>query len=557
MADNEDRCVHPRNGQDSEDRPYPDRNGTMLDEMFWLRSFNNKTYLWNDEVTDKDPDEYDTPKTNFDAHYAGMQTYFNTLKTKEKSTSDPSKDKDQFHFMQTTKVYVENQNSAPDPSYGIEWYSPNNSLRSWNDFATARPREVRVRYTVPDSPVAKISGVKVKRGDRVKKINGSDFETTVISADVLNPLITSLLYPKDNQTTTFEFEDVDTGELKTVVVQAKSLRPKAVISTNVIPVEDDKKVGYINFTTFSTYSSEQEINDAIGEMKTAGVEDLVLDLRYNGGGFLYVAAQVGHMISGISIPTEGNPQPTFAKFRYNDDAGNTDPRNGRANTPVPFVNVCLGGDFSIPCFRDENFADNLPKLNTLNLKRVYILSSQSTCSASEAVINGLVGANIEVILIGDKTCGKPYGFVPEHNCGITYYTIQFQIRNDKEFGEYWDGLQPQNATYQYPARVKGCYVVDDHKKDLGSKEEVLLAAALKYRKDGKCPDLPPPPSPPPSPSGTSNADKLIASSIVGMRRSSGSVPAIEFPTEKWFDNNLDLTVPSGVEEYLEDLYEGD
>lgn len=528
----------------------------MLEEMFWLRSFNNQTYLWNDEVTDEDPDDYDTPKTNFDAHYAGMRTYFDTLKTKEKSTSDPNKAKDQFHFMQTTKVYVENQNADPDPSYGIEWYSPKDNLtnRCWN----CLERDVRVGFIIKDSPADKLTGTKLKRGDKLLKINDEDFLRGGVSGDARNRLVTALLFPDEGDSTKFEFQDADTGESKTVVITVAEVVEKAVNNTSVITADDGKKVGYINFMTFNTYASEKEINDAIGEMKTAGVEDLVLDLRYNGGGFLYVAAQVGHMISGISIPSEGNPQPTFAKFRYNDDAGDTNPRTGRANTPVPFVNVCLSGDFSIPCSTDGiNLANNRPKLNTLNLKRVYVLSSQSTCSASEAVINGLIGADIEVILIGDKTCGKPYGFVPEHNCGITYYTIQFQIRNDKEFGEYWDGLQPENATYQYPARVKGCYVEDDYKKDLGSKEEVLLAAALKYRKDGTCPPLPPPPSPPPSPSGHAIADKLIASANVGIRESAGSVPSIEFPSEKWSDNNLDLTVPSGVEKYLEDLYEGD
>ena len=549
MAENEDKCVHPRTG-------HPEKSGTMLEEMFWLRSFNNQTYLWNDEVTDKDPDDYDSPKTNFDTHYANMRTYFNTLKTNEKSTSDPSKAKDQFHFMQTTKVYVENQNAEPDPSYGIEWYSPKNNLTNngWYDLE----RDVRVGYIIKDSPADKLTGTKLKRGDKLLTINDEDFLKGGLTPDSRNRLVTALLYPDEGDSTKFEFEDADTGQSKTVTITVADVVEKEVNNTSVITADDGKKVGYINFTTFNTYGAEKAINDAIGEMRTAGVEDLVLDLRYNGGGFLYIAAQVGHMISGISIPSTGNPQPTFAKFRYNDGAGNTDPRDGSPNVPVPFVDVCLGGKFSIVCDTSgEDFADNRPKLNTLNLKRVYILSSQSTCSASEAVINGLVGANIEVILIGDKTCGKPYGFVPEHNCGITYYTIQFQIRNDKEFGEYWDGLQPQNATYQYPTRVKGCYVEDNYKKDLGSKEEVLLAAALKHRKDGTCPPLPSPPSPPPSPSGHANADKLIASANVGIRESFGSVPSIEFPSEKWSDNNLDLTVPDGAQRYLEDLYEDD
>ena len=61
----------------------------------------------------------------------------------------------------------------------------------------------------------------------------------------------------------------------------------------------------------------------------------------------------------------------------------------------------------------------------LDLERVFVLTTASTCSASEAIINSLRGINVEVIQIGSTTCGKPYGFYPQDNCGTTYFTIQF------------------------------------------------------------------------------------------------------------------------------------
>lgn len=556
MTNFQDRCVHPRTGQDPDSsRTYPDVRGKMLDEMFYLRSFTNKTYLWNDEVVDEDPIKYDKPKTTFAKHYQDMRTYFNTLKTNQKSTTNPSRDKDQFHFTQTTEAFNNSQNATPRPAYGIEWYSPKRNLYQccWYNV----DRDVRVDYIIAGSPADKLTGVKLKRGDKLIKINDLDFLRGPLNQDYSAKLINPLLYPKVGESNKFEFQDVDTGESKTITIQAADVVEKAVNNTSVITADDGKKVGYINFTTFNTYPSEKEINDAIGEMKTAKVEDLVLDLRYNGGGFLWVAAQVGHMISGISWPTAGNPQPNFIKFKFNDDAGNKDPRSGRTNQPVPFVNFCLGGKFSItPCPEHDDYQLR-PKLNTLNLKRVYILSSSQTCSASEAVINSLRGADIEVILIGDRTCGKPYGFVPEHNCGITYYTIQFQIRNNKDFGEYWDGLMPNNATYSHGVKIKGCYVEDDYKKELGSKDETLLAAALKYRKDGTCPPLPAPPPSPSPPSGIANADKLIANSDVGGRFTPELGASLEFPQEKLSDNNLDISVPAGVREYLEDINNSD
>ena len=556
MSEYEARCVHPRTGQDPDNQQtYPDVAGRMLDEMFFLRSFTNKTYLWNREVVDEDPIKYNKSKTDFKKHYADMRTYFNTLRTKEKSTTNPNRDKDQFHFTQTTEDYINASKSTPDPSYGIEWYSPKNNLRTsgWGNI----PRDVRVGYLIAGSPAAKLTGVTLKRGDKLLKVNDNDFLLGGLNlqSPAAAALISPLLYPKIGTTTKLEFQDVDTGQSKTVVIQAANVSEKAVNDTSVITADDGKKVGYINFTTFNTYASEKEINDAIGEMKKANVEDLVLDLRYNGGGFLYVAAQVGHMISGIKWPyTSTSPSPpNFAKFKFNDDAGDKDPRDGSLNEPVPFVDFCLGGKFSIDPCTGITYADR-PKLNTLNLKRVYVLSSPGTCSASEAVVNGLIGADIEVILIGDRTCGKPYGFVPEDNCGITYYTIQFQIRNNKDFGEYWEGLMPKNSTYSHGVKVKGCYVEDNHKKELGSKDEILLAAALQYRKDGTCPALPPPPSPPPS-GGIAAADKLIASSDVSTSSQPRLESAISFPTEKWSDNNIDLTVPSEFQKFLDDLNE--
>ena len=554
MSEFEDRCVFPRTGQDPDNsRTYPDVAGKMLDEMFFLRSFTNKTYLWNNEVVDEDPIKYNKTKTNFTQHYENMVAYFNTQKTTENSTTNPNRAKDQFHFTQTTEEYINASNATPDPSYGIEWYSPKNNF-STCCWATKLPRDIRVGYIIHGSPAAKLTGNKLKRGDKLRKVNDEDMLLGGLTPQSRYNLLAPLLLAEVGTTTKFEFEDVDTGKYKTITIQAAEVVEKPVNNTNVITADDGKKVGYINFTTFNTYSSEKAINDAIGNMKTANVEDLVLDLRYNGGGFLWVAAQVGHMISGIRWPTAGNPQPNFAKFKFNNDAGDKDPRDGERNDPVPFVDFCLGGKFSIENCTGATLLDR-PKLNSLGLKRVYILSSSRTCSASEAVINALRGADVEVILIGDRTCGKPYGFVPENNCGITYYTIQFQIRNNKDFGEYWDGLMPKNANYSHGVKVKGCYVEDDYKKELGDKEETLLAAALKYRKDQTCPALPPPPSPPPT-TGIANAGNLLAGSDAGSTVNAGFGTSFEFPAERWTDDNLDLTVPSEVQEYLDDINEG-
>ena len=91
-----------------------------------------------------------------------------------------------------------------------------------------------------------------------------------------------------------------------------------------------------------------------------------------------------------------------------------------------------------------------------------------TCSASESIINGLRGVNVQVIQIGSTTCGKPYGFYPEDNCGTTYFSVQFKGVNAAGFGDYTDGFAPNNRTAAGGERLPGCSVRDDFGFALGN-----------------------------------------------------------------------------------------
>jgi hypothetical protein len=118
-----------------------------------------------------------------------------------------------------------------------------------------------------------------------------------------------------------------------------------------------------------------------------------------------------------------------------------------------------------------------------------VLTGSNTCSASESIINSLRGIGVQVVQIGSRTCGKPYGFYPEDNCGTTYFTIQFQGVNALGFGDYSDGFSPQNSQGTQTTPIPGCSVADDFTRALGNSNESRLAAALAYRTDGQasCP----------------------------------------------------------------------
>jgi hypothetical protein len=160
----------------------------------------------------------------------------------------------------------------------------------------------------------------------------------------------------------------------------------------------------------------------------------------------------------------------FERLQFNAAAGANNPVNGGANSPTPFYTTGLG--FTVA---------NGVALPTLNLPRVYILSSSSTCSASESVINGLRGIDVDVVLIGGTTCGKPYGFYPTDNCGTTYFSIQFRGENAANFGDYSDGFSPANTSGTRGTSVPGCSVADDFTHDLGDPAEGRIAAALAFR----------------------------------------------------------------------------
>ena len=234
---------------------------------------------------------------------------------------------------------------------------------------------------------------------------------------------------------------------------------------------DSGSVGYLLFTQH-ILPAEEQLVDSFAAMRQANVTDLVLDLRYNRGGYLYLANQVSYMIAGAGVSGR-----TFGALQFNSKNPSTNPVTGEALSPNRFITTTIN---------TSPTGTPLPTLD-LPIQRVFVLTTASTCSASEAIINGLRGVDVEVIQIGTTTCGKPYGFYPEDNCGTTYFTTQFRSVNAAGFGDYPDGFSPENSTEStVGVTLPGCLVADDY-SPLGVAEEPMLAAALAYRRDGACP----------------------------------------------------------------------
>ena len=415
------RCVAPRADPDREDRP-----GTLTAEKAWVRSYIDETYLWYNEVPDISP-----------ATYATAADWFSVLKTSAKSASGRARDR--FHFYYDTPAW-EALEQGSSSGYGFELAA----------VSTSPPRKYYVAYSEPNSPAGLAN---VVRGAQILAVDGAD----LVNGNDVNTLNNGLFPAADGERHTFMILDRGAQSPRTVALTSATV-PIAPVNTVATLNTGTGKVGYILFNDHN-YPAEGELITAIGQLKTAGIQDLVLDLRYNGGGLLYIASQLAYMIAG--------PQSNgkiFEKLTFSDK------RSAETNDPdstYPFFNIASG--------RPGTGTTASSPLPSLGLSRVFVVTSGGTASASEAIINGLQGIGINVIRIGSTTFGKPYGFSPVDNCGFTYFSVEFKGANNVGYGDYDDGFAPT------------CTVADDFGHALGDPAEGRLATALSYRATGACP----------------------------------------------------------------------
>ncbi|WP_332878004.1 S41 family peptidase [Massilia sp. S19_KUP03_FR1] len=418
-------CAAPRSGIDPfTGKGYPDKAGTLTDERTFLRGWIDQTYLWYKEVPSLNPLNYST-----------AIDYFNALKTPLMTASGAAKDK--YHFTYTTAEWNALSGQGVELGYGISW--------SRNTGANI-PRTWVASVVEPGSPAA---AAGLRRGDKLLTVDGYDFVNGSDAATV--DKINAGLFPeKANEIHRLTLDR--NGTTIDVSLTALAVTSAPVKNTKTIDTPTGK-VGYLTFDSHNEVS-ERALIDSITTLKAAGVTDLVLDVRYNGGGLLFIASELAYMIAGPA-QTSGK---VFEKPIFNDRY---------ADQPAyEFRSTAYGFQTTVPA------GTVLP---TLNLKRVTLITTGDTCSASESIINSLRGVDVQVDLIGGQTCGKPYAFTPVDNCGTTYFAIQFQGVNQKGFGDYADGFAPT------------CTVADDLQHAVGDTSEGLLAAALQYRATGVCP----------------------------------------------------------------------
>lgn len=378
----------------------PDANNQLYDFM-------DSDYFWYKDLTQ-----------NFDPEAHGdIKEALNALRVSQ----------DRFSFAMTTEEYDDYRQSIFF-GYGFSHYRTTN-----NDGLV-------IRY-VFDAGSAAQNGLR--RGDTITAVNGKSMATILSEVDAGTNTLSAVFGPnEDGHTIDVTFEKPD-GTSVEAQFSKGSITADTVMATQVKNItigEESKKVGYLVFDSFDA-RSEQELNTAFDQFATEQIDEMVLDVRYNGGGLIRVAKQLSTQIAGDAVENE-----VFVRYVHNDKL--------TSQNSTSYFSLGQG-------------------IEKMNLDRVVVLTTGSSCSASELVINALKPF-VEVITIGEQTCGKPVGMYPSEICDHVVFAINFQTQNAAGFGDYFDGLEVD------------CPVNDVVTGDWGVDSDPLLAEGLHYLSNGSC-----------------------------------------------------------------------
>jgi carboxyl-terminal processing protease len=407
--------------EDMDDNAVPSE--LQIKDFIWKGM--NLYYLWQADVSDLADDRFanQTQLNTFLETFENPTTLFNALRV---NTSI-----DRFSVIYSDYSVLEGVlsgntlNNGMD--YGLRYKSGSTTdIYGW------------VRYIIPNSDAA---AKPVARGNIFYAING-----TPLTIDNYRTLLA-------NETYTVNFADFDGGNItpngQSVTLTKTALAENPILLSNVI-TQNDKKIGYLMYNGFFP-SFDNQLNTVFGDFISQGVTHLVLDLRYNSGGSVNTATKLASMITG-----QFSGQ-LFARQQWNAKAQ----AYFQANNPGSLENKFIGG------------------LNSLNLNKVYVLTTKSSASASELVINCLK-PYINVIQIGDVTAGKNVGSItlydsptfakqnvnPNHKFAMQPIVLKIVDKNG--FGDYTAGISP---TFLLPENLNDLGI-------LGNVNEPLLNAAI-------------------------------------------------------------------------------
>ncbi|MDR7211382.1 S41 family peptidase [Flavobacterium piscis] len=418
--------------QDDVDSP-PD---LKVNDFIWKGL--NQYYLWQADVPNLADQRFANQESlnSFLRGYTQPEDLFEDLLNKPKSKYPNGGAIDRFSWIVDDYTVLEQELQGTSKSDGVDFRLSRVSEKS-NDLVGF------VRYILPNSDA---SSKSIKRGDLFTGING-----TKLTISNYQSLLGADSY-------TLNMADLNgaviTPNGKSVSL-TKTVLDENPVYINKVITSGSHKIGYLMYNGFYA-NYDLQLNTAFAQLKSEGITDLVLDLRYNGGGSVQTATYLASMITGQF------KNQIFSKQKWNDKINEY-----FASEDLELLN--------------NRFTDNIngTSINSLNLTKVYILTTDGTASASELVINGLI-PYMSVVQIGDKTVGKNVGSItlydsetftkknvnPAHKYAMQ--PLVLKIVNASDFGDYTDGLQPAYQQLEYVSTMDV----------LGEQSEPLLNLAI-------------------------------------------------------------------------------
>lgn len=373
----------------------------------------NSWYNWQEDV----PSLADNKDDNINEYYTFLNSYSSPDEL-FKSLLYQYKKVDKFSWFIEDYVEQEKAFQGTSTSFGF------------------RPVSIQISNTGVILLVSKVSENSpaseggLKRGDIIIGLNGQKFNTTNYN---------SIINSYNDNTVEFMLGEKDgTTEKSRVSLTRREVNDNAIQLSKVFNDVNGKKVGYLVYNGFRS-SYDEALNNIFANFKAEGIQELILDFRYNGGGSVLTCGYLASMIYGEGVAE----QDVFAKTIYNK-------KHPKRGFTLPFLNGIFQYD------ENGNYMEgqDIP-INRLNgLSKIYVITSSNTASASEMIINGL-RPYIDVVTVGKTTYGKNVGSITLYDSPTSDYTdknkantshkmamqpITFQIFNKLDQSDYVNGF---------------------------------------------------------------------------------------------------------------------
>lgn len=359
-------------------------------------------------------DEYNEKRATFDPTLAADEYLDESLLSLTTNMADGGIDYRGNRYIYSY-IYALNAASAGTRAQSVSGYGVLMSMNYWamNDAGTEFG--LAVEHVYPDSPADKAG---LKRGDIVSQYNGSK-----ITANNINQAFQDLYYSLSNNISIGVYDSA-TKKTTTMSFSTGAYQENPVAASMVLELENGPKVGYLSYLGFDS-AFDSELINAMKKLKDNGAEEMILDLRLNGGGSVNSSTILGSMLLDASYNDK-----TYAVLVRN-------PANKKASSTCKITSAYNG--------------QSLPRLG---IERLFVIATDNTASASEMVISGLRGLGVEVIVIGTTTEGKNCGMDVTNytHQGVTYEyaPITFMNFNATSYEQYLAG-QPY---FDYPEGIE-------------------------------------------------------------------------------------------------------